>query len=521
VTIEFGYLEGLRKFVGTFPQSIGIRQILVDLATKGYLSEQNSNETLPKWMKDKVEVRVENRDYPSGWKVLQLKDLGKIYNGSSLSDSEKKSLEKNKAGIPYLGTKDVGYASKNIDYQNGWLVPYENEQYKRAPKGSLLICLEGGSAGKKMGIVDREVCFGNKMFAIQLHEGVLAEYLQLVYQSSNFQAAFTQGVNGIIAGISKAKFEIIAIPIPPVQEQARIIEVFEILLLEFESGAKAVNQAEKILSQTRNSFIEEIANKSYGEIFKYKVAKLIENWTDYSGDLEGISKLRRCFVDLVVRGAFSEGFFDLVSQGANNWELPSGWDWVPIRSVIDPERGLSYGIIKLGKEPKVPGVPVLRCSDVKYRGFDLTGMRTVDPVISQQYSRTVLHGGEVLVNIRGTLGGCAIVPSEYRGYNIAREVAVMQPSKISPEFLLATLSSDYFTQHVLNSLRGISYKGMNLSLLGNTLIPLPPKNEEIRLVSILNQLMDYCNELEEALKKRQMYAELLEASLSSELLQAI
>ena len=49
--------------------------------------------------------------------------------------------------------------------------------------------------------------------------------------------------------------------------------------------------------------------------------------------------------------------------------------------------------------------------------------------------RTILEGGEVLINVRGTLGGCAVVPPALRGYNIAREVAGWRP--VEQLFLLA------------------------------------------------------------------------------------
>lgn len=520
MTLDRTFFTKLDRYVSAFPESMGIRQILVNLAVQGKLTQQDANEKVWPSLEPLAEELPDGLVIPPNWKFSSLRNLGKIYNGSSLSDAEKKALEKNKIGIPYLGTKDIGYATKEINYENGWLVPFENEKYKRAPQGTLLICLEGGSAGKKMGIVDREVCFGNKMFAIQLNPGVHAEYLQLVYQSTFFQNSFADGVNGIIAGISKAKFEVIACPIPPLEEQLRTVKVFEELLSEFNLGSNAFKQSKQILAQSRNSFINEIVNESYGVEFKLKVAHLLQRIPQYVDDLDGISQIRRCLIDLVVRGAFSQDFTEVNGISAERWELPKNWKWVPIKSVIDPDRGISYGIIKLGKEPKLPGVPVLRCSDVKYRGFDLTGMRTVEQSISDQYTRTVLRGGEVLVNIRGTLGGCAIVPQEFKGFNIAREVAVMQPSEISAEFLLATLSSNYFTQHVLNSLRGISYKGMNLSLLGNTLIPLPPKDEEIRLVGILQDVMQFCDDLEMAVKNKLKQADALEAALRSELVQS-
>ena len=52
-------------------------------------------------------------------------------------------------------------------------------------------------------------------------------------------------------------------------------------------------------------------------------------------------------------------------------------------------------------------------------------MKRITPALSAEYSRTILKGGEVLVNVRGTLGGVAVVGAEMAGWNVSREVAVV------------------------------------------------------------------------------------------------
>src|SRR3546814_16624704 len=90
---------------------------------------------------------------------------------------------------------------------------------------------------------------------------------------------------------------------------------------------------------------------------------------------------------------------------------PSGWLWTSMSGILGPSRDISYGVIKLGPEPKSGGIPTLRCSDVRPGYIDLSGVRKVDPSIEGEYERTRLEGGEILINIRGTLGGLAPVPA--------------------------------------------------------------------------------------------------------------
>ena len=51
--------------------------------------------------------------------------------------------------------------SPNVDYFVK--IPYfEKELFRIAPKNSVLICAEGGSAGRKMGRINQDICFVNK-----------------------------------------------------------------------------------------------------------------------------------------------------------------------------------------------------------------------------------------------------------------------------------------------------------------------------------------------------------------------
>lgn len=102
------------------------------------------------------------------------------------------------------------------------------------------------------------------------------------------------------------------------------------------------------------------------------------------------------------------------------------------------------------------------------------------------------------MNIRGTLGGCAVVPYEIAGYNIAREIALIPLSNEADAFyILNVISSPYFTEATTQNLRGIAYKGLNLGILSDFQIPLPPKEEQLLIVRKVNQLMALCDSLEQ------------------------
>ena len=91
-------------------------------------------------------------------------------SGNSINENEKTEKYTNlKSGYPFIATKDVGYGRDKLDYQNGVLIPFANDSFKIAHIGAVLICSEGGSSGKKIGIT--EIIFGyNYDSKIQVRE---------------------------------------------------------------------------------------------------------------------------------------------------------------------------------------------------------------------------------------------------------------------------------------------------------------------------------------------------------------
>ncbi len=116
------------------------------------------------------------------------------------------------------------------------------------------------------------------------------------------------------------------------------------------------------------------------------------------------------------------------------YDVPSHWKWTVLQELIDRTRGICYGVIKLG-ETVPDGIPCLRTSDVKPLSIDADGVKKISSDISAEYTRSVLRGGEVLVNVRGTLGGVAVVPDYMLGWNVSREVSVVPVDSASPRYI--------------------------------------------------------------------------------------
>ena len=163
---------------------------------------------------------------PKNWVWTRLSHIANIYTGNSISETEKKSKFTDVIGRYYIGTKDVDFNNRII-YDNGIAIPKQYEpDFKLAPNNSILMCIEGGSAGRKIAILNQDVCFGNKLCCFSPFVGT-GKYMYYYLQSPSFFELFNLNKTGIIGGVSIAKVKEILIPLPPIKEQQRIVAQIE------------------------------------------------------------------------------------------------------------------------------------------------------------------------------------------------------------------------------------------------------------------------------------------------------
>lgn len=169
--------------------------------------------------------------------------------------------------------------------------------------------------------------------------------------------------------------------------------------------------------------------------------------------------------------------------------IPTHWTTNKVKYISN--KSVSYGVIKL-YEPDENGIKVLRCSDVQKGYIVPDHIRTITKELSDEYARTILSPGDVVVNVRGTLGGCAVVPENMNGYNVAREVAVISPhrDKYDSRFVMYCMLSDHFANYRTETLSGAVYMGINMETLGNYVCPIPPIQEQTEISDYLD---DFCS----------------------------
>lgn len=550
-----------------------LRELILTLAVQGKLVSQDPadepvRELLKKIRTEKDQLIAEGKikrdkpppkisdgeipfDLPKGWVWERLGVIGNIFSGNSINSTEKVSKYALQSGLPYIATKDVGYGLEPLDYENGIRIPLGETKFKVALPGSVLICAEGGSAGRKCGLTERQICFGNKLFANTLFGGIPPKFILFTYLSPYFIESFRGAMTGIIGGISLAKFLELPIPLPPLAEQSRIVTRVEELMrlcdaLEAKAQLEAA-QHEQLLqtllgSLTASTTPEELA------VNWQRVAAHFDLLLDRP---EAVDALEQTILQLAVRGLLvpqdpqDEPASELlkkiraekdrliaagkikrdkplppIAEDEQSFDLPQGWEWVRFGSLpFSAHTGLDRGRDLQGDKFAFPYFKMNNISNGG--GASFVDMTRVDAT-PEELTKFKLQEKDFLFNTRNsralvgktcvidqlpeenTIFNNNILVSRFHGQVEAKFIDIWFRSPLGQERLDQIKSA---TTNVCAIYQGNLFE---------YLCPLPPRAEQSRIVDRVEALMRLCADLRQRLSRAQAQQALLAEVLVQE-----
>lgn len=186
-----------------------------------------------------------------------------------------------------------------------------------------------------------------------------------------------------------------------------------------------------------------------------------------------------------------------ISEQENPFDLPEGWEWVRLS---DLTQKIGAGSTPLGgREVYVStGIKFLRSQNIWNDGLRLDGVAYIKPETHAKMRSTVVISNDLLFNITGaSIGRCAVVPVDFDEANVSQHVTIVRtvfPSLNA--FLHKVLVSRHVQQAVMDVQVGVSREGLSIAKLGLFLTPLPPVEEQSRIVARVDELMRLCDALE-------------------------
>jgi type I restriction enzyme S subunit len=550
-----------------------LRQFIVDLAVRGKLVEQDDKDepasallveiqrerghlanvgakkverALPSLLSGEVPFAV-----PARWSWVALTSIGITRTGSTPPSDNPEYFGNH---IPFVKPADL--TGKTINYSGDGISELGVAHSRLIPRNSALMVCIGSSIGK-VNVSDRDICCNQQINAVTPVIPSLTGFVALALRATYFQRlVLSRAGMGTLPIISKAKWELLPIPAPPLAEQHRIAaKVDELMSL---CGRLEAAQAERESRRDRLAAaslhrLNQPADTYAPEVFREHARFYLNHLPRLTTRPEQIKQIRQAILNLAVRGQLvpqdpnDEPASELLkriraekvrlAKGAANKHpqptlptgageplsvVPEGWEWVRLGSLllVDSQNGYS-------KKPDdaADGVPILRISAGTVRKDGIVAEeehKLIGGVSAAQQEQYKLQCGDLLAcrfnGNRAFVGRLSL----YLGY---LGIKPIYPDKLIrlrlvSQFVLPKLVRCFAESSVVRKevedycATTVGNWGISASNLRGVSIPLPPLAEQHRIVAKVDELMSLCDQLEAQLTTAQTESRrLLEAVL--------
>ena len=382
-------------------------------------------------------------EIPDTWKWTTLEELIILISGQDFPSDKYSSTPK---GVPYI----IG--ASNI--QNGKVVVtrWTESPTVLSEKNDLLIICKGAGIGK-MGINQ----IGTSHIARQLQAlRPFSCYVSLEY----IRVALMNGIeiicsqaNGLIPGLSRDLLLKFPIPLPPLAEQMKI-----------------VNRVASALDNINVLEMEAAAAQDYISLLKSKILDLA-----MQGKLVPQNPNDEPAADMLRR---INPKAKIITDNPHSWNIPNNWCWTRIKDVFKPmEKAIPFG------------------SEFLYIDIDSVDNRTnsVSPkqikteCAPSRASRKTQRGDIVFSMVRPYLRNVAVVPTD--GCIASTGFYILSASSaIYPPFAFRLALSDFFVSGLNSYMKGDNSPSINKSNIEDFVIPLPPFDEQKRIISEIDNI---------------------------------
>ncbi len=400
-------------------------------------------------------------------------------------------------------------------------------QFTTAPRkyceeGDLLICVRGSTTGRT-NVAAFRACIGRGVAAIC--SSFDDDFIRLFLWRAR-EDIISMGRGMAFPSVSKKQLEDLAIPLPPLTEQRRIVaKVDELMALcdQLEETHAAREDTRDRL--TKASLTTFSAPDTDASAFQAHVRFAIDALPALTARADQVKHLRQTILNLAVRGELVEQDpsdepasellqriaevrvqlgvkHDVEPLSANEtpFRLPEGWHWSRIGELCTKTG--SGRTPRGGKSVyKKTGVPFLRSQNIYDDGLRLAGVACIGGDVHARMAGTAVRARDLLLNITGgSMGRCCRVPDDLAEANVSQHVAIIRPAVSDmADYLHKLVLSSHFQAFILRKQTGAGRGGLPKNRMDRMAVAVPPLAEQRRIVARVDELMALCDRLETGL----------------------
>jgi len=483
-----------------------LKNSILQLAVQGKLVEQRTEEGTARELLEQIKLEKEQLikdkkikkskplpeitedeipfEIPESWEWVRLIDLCSL-----ISDGTHKTPAYVEYGVPFISVKDI--SSGVMDFSNVKYITREEHQKlisRCKPEMNDVLLCRIGTLGKAIKIcTDKEFSIFVSLGLLKLIEADVADYIvQVINSGYGYQWIDDNKVGG---GTHTNKINLdtlrgMPIPIPPLEEQHRIVAKIEEILPYIDQYDKAYTKLE-----TFNKKFPEDMKKSILQMAMQ--GKLVEQRAEEGTADELYEQIVAEKAQLIKNGKIKkEKPLPEIAEDEIPFEIPSSWKWVRFSEVMDVRDGTH-------DSPKYieTGIPLVTSKNISGGGLDFSNVKYISREDADKINeRSNVDTGDILFAMIGSIGNPVIVNKD-REFCV-KNVALFKnydKSKMCIEYVYWFL---YREQYIMKKVASGGVQSfISLKVFRNYLFPLPPLEEQKRIVAKIEELLPYCDQL--------------------------
>ena len=436
-------------------------------------------------------------DIPNSWEWVRIRSLGEIVRGSGI-----KRNETVQQGLPC-----VRYGELYTTYQTSFtsavsfIAPDLYEKCKHFSYGDVLMTLTGENKpdiAKAVAYLGTEPIAASGDLAFWTQHGMNPLFLSYIMASPYIIARKVALATGdIIVHISGDKLGTILLPVPPLAEQERIVACIQEAELVIENYAIKATALQKL----QDSFPEALKKSILQEAVQGKLVPqdpsdepaeaLLERIRAEKQRLIKEGKIKKDKHESVIFRRDNSHYekLDSVERCIDDelpFEIPGSWEWVRLGSVLEIARGGSPRPIQQYLTTDPDGINWIKIGDTDKGGKYI--YKTKEKIRPEGVTKSrMVHSGDFLLTNSMSFGRPYILKTDgciHDGWLVLSN----RFDCYSVDFLYYILSSPFAYYQFCDSVSGAVVKNLNSDKVSNALFPLPPLNEQRRIVQRIEEL---------------------------------
>ena len=391
------------------------------------------------------------------------------------------------------------------DIQNGivnWeTVPFtstDNPGSYMLKPGDIVFARTGATVGKSFLITDipYPTVYASYLIRIRLLENLLPEYVYQFFDSISYWEQISDKSVGVgQPNCNGTSLKELFIPLPPRNEQLRIVSITQSLLNYVNKIDKEKSELLTIITNTKSKILDLAIRGKLGpqDPNDEPASALLERIRAEKEELIRQGKIKRDKKESIIFKGEDNSYYEKIDTTIEKindeipFELPVNWMWCRFSEVIELFSGQDLTPDRYSDIPQ--GIPYLTGASNLERGH---------VIINRWTSAATTHAtiGDLLLIVKGSgVGKMAICNIE--DAHIARQIMALRcRNGISQEYLQIVVSA--FLTEIIDQANGI-IPGIRREVVLNTLFPLPPSSEQLRISAKVKRITDELQTIEKCL----------------------